>query len=116
MTGFWITRLNIFPEDRRIYYAYHKMKNYFKEKIQKRKDMIIQNKNLDNPHLKGSRSFLDFLLEKHLEEVKIMEQGGKIQTHLSIDIIAVHLMGLIAGSMDNIGNFMTGVAYKLSGD
>ena len=37
MTGFWITRLLIFKEDREIYNGYHSLKKFFMDKIEERK-------------------------------------------------------------------------------
>lgn len=48
------------------------------------------------------KCFLDYILEKHIEEEELIAKGEKIKFPLDIEIILHHFMGILGGGMVNL--------------
>lgn len=66
--GFWITTLNIFPEDRYIHKLFFGLRSYLIDKIKDRLEIVKEDRK--RGELKKNVNTLDYLLEKHIEETE----------------------------------------------
>jgi len=66
--GFWITRLNIFPEDRLIHRLFYGLRGFLINKIKER--LAIVREDRKRGELKKNVNILDYLLERHIEETE----------------------------------------------